>query len=286
MGGQVLGGGVIVAVAVALWLVYLLPSWHSRHQYAANERNAVRLSQALRVLAETSETPEEVHLELNARTARAQRRLAQRALSEREYADVESARIELAAARAMPAVRRARARRRARRMVGVVALVALAVTAWGVWLTVQTGTQILLWAGVAGTALCGLLLHRMARVNAKAIARVDVIVDPPVVARTAGPEIADVSLEEERQWTPRRLPAPLTAATGSRAAATLDTEDARRARNDAARAEQLRERAAQLRPSPADITAAREAKATAPDPHDDAQIEAHVRRLLADRAAG
>ena len=69
MDGQVLGGGVIVLVAVLLWLVYLLPSWHSRRQYDAAERNAVRLNQALRVLAETSETPEEVRVELSARTA-------------------------------------------------------------------------------------------------------------------------------------------------------------------------------------------------------------------------
>ncbi len=84
MGGQVLGGGVIVLVAALLWLVYLLPSLASRRQYDAAERNAVRLNQALRVLAETSETPEEVRLELNARTALAQQRLARRALVERE----------------------------------------------------------------------------------------------------------------------------------------------------------------------------------------------------------
>lgn len=278
-----LGGGVIVAVAVALWLVYLLPSWHSRHQYAASERNAVRLSQALRVLAETSETPDEVRLELNARTARAQRRLAQQALTERERADAESARVELAAARALPAARRARARRRARVIVGVVGIAALATTAWGVWLTVQTGTQVLLWAGAVGTVLCGVLLHRMARVRAKAVARVEIVVDVPVARRTE-PEIADVSLEDERQWTPRRLPAPLSTTAGSRAATALDTEDARRALHDASRAEQLRERAARLRPAPPDIAAARQAKA--PDPNDDASIEAHVRRLLADRAAG
>ena len=35
MGGQVLGGGVIVLVAVVLWLVYLLPSWQGRHQFYA-----------------------------------------------------------------------------------------------------------------------------------------------------------------------------------------------------------------------------------------------------------
>ena len=79
MGGQVLGGGVVVLVAVALWMIYLLPSWHGRHQFNAAERNAVRLNQALRVLAETSETPQEVRLELTARTAMAQQRLARQA---------------------------------------------------------------------------------------------------------------------------------------------------------------------------------------------------------------
>lgn len=84
MGGQVLGGGVIVLVCVLLWLVYLVPSWASRHRYNASERNAVRLSQALRILAETSETPEELNVELNTRSAYTQQRLARRALAERD----------------------------------------------------------------------------------------------------------------------------------------------------------------------------------------------------------
>ncbi|MDT3344418.1 large exoprotein [Microbacterium aquilitoris] len=106
MGEQVMGGGVIVLVAVLLWLLYLLPSWHSRHQYQAAERNAVRLNQALRVLAETSETPGEVRLELNARTALAQQKLARRVQAEKESVGLEAARAELAAAKAQAAVDR------------------------------------------------------------------------------------------------------------------------------------------------------------------------------------
>jgi hypothetical protein len=114
MGEQVMGGGVIVLVAVLLWLVYLLPSWHGRYQYQAAERNAVRLNQALRVLAETSETPGEVRLELNARTALAQQRLARRVQAEHESVELESARAELAAAKAQAALDRevAKAERR------------------------------------------------------------------------------------------------------------------------------------------------------------------------------
>lgn len=84
MGGQVLGGGVVVLVAALLWLLYLLPSIHNRARYDAAERNALRLNRALRVLAETSETPQEVHVELTARQALAQQRAARRARAEVE----------------------------------------------------------------------------------------------------------------------------------------------------------------------------------------------------------
>ncbi|MEV8023737.1 large exoprotein [Microbacterium sp. GbtcB3] len=117
MGEQVMGGGVIVLVAVLLWLLYLLPSWHSRHQYQAAERNAVRLNQALRVLAETSETPGEVRLELNARTALAQQRLARRVQAEQESVGLEAARAELAAAKAQAALDRELAKADRRRAV-------------------------------------------------------------------------------------------------------------------------------------------------------------------------
>lgn len=83
----------VVLVAVVLWLVYLLPSWHGRYRYDASERNAVRLSQALRVLAETSETPDEVRLELTARSALAQQRLARRTLADKERAEQETQRL-------------------------------------------------------------------------------------------------------------------------------------------------------------------------------------------------
>ena len=79
----ILSGGVILLVAAVLWLVYLVPSWQSRSQFNATERNAVRLSQALRILAETSETPDEVNIELGTRTAYEQSKLAKRAEAER-----------------------------------------------------------------------------------------------------------------------------------------------------------------------------------------------------------
>jgi len=322
MGGQVLGGGVIVLVAAALWLVYLLPSWHSRRQYDAAERNAVRLNQALRVLAETSETPEEVRLELNARTAAAQQRLAKRALAEREQAALEdakadlerartervaaeaaarvdqersraarasaeaAARSEVAAARALPAARRARARRRFRLTATFIGVLGLGLAAWGAYETITAGVQTLLWTGVGLAAASLLVLHRLSRVAARAVAA-----SVDAVPRRAA-AVQDVELEaEERAWEPRTLPQPLTASAGSRAAAVLDAQAARAALRQAALEEAMRARAEQQRPPSIDV--ARTARVSAPDTDyarmgyvDDAEIEAHVRDLLTRRAAG
>ena len=287
MGGQVLGGGVIVLVAVLLWLVYLLPSWHSRRQFDAAERNAVRLNQALRVLAETSETPDEVRLELTARTASAQQRLARRALAEREQAALEEARIELerarderAAARRAPRARRARARRRVRIATTLFGLVGVGLAAGGGWQVVATGSQVLLWSGVGMAIASGLLLQRMSRVGARVVAREAEGVERPAVA------LQDVALTETRRaWSPRELPRPLTASAGSRAAALLDAEEAREALRRAALEEAMREQAELQRPP--SIDTARPAREFARMGYvDDAEIEAHVRELLARRASG
>ncbi|MFO7690581.1 MAG: hypothetical protein R6W83_08515, partial [Cryobacterium sp.] len=75
MSSEVLGGGVMIAVAAALWVTYLMPTWARRRQYLTTERNAVRLQQTMRILAETSEVPQQVRLEANARTVLTQRKL-------------------------------------------------------------------------------------------------------------------------------------------------------------------------------------------------------------------
>ncbi|TXK14356.1 large exoprotein [Microbacterium saccharophilum] len=336
MGGQVLGGGVVVLVAVVLWMVYLLPSWHSRHQYNAAERNAVRLNQALRVLAETSQTPDEVRLELNARTALAQQKLARRAQAERESAELEGARAELETARAeaevvraeaeiaraqaraeaeiararaaagaaaareraaaeaaaaasAPAVRRARARRRARLICTLVGIAAIGFAGWGAVIVVTTGSQLLLWAGAAVAVACGGMLQRMSTVQRRAAGRVVAVADG---AQRSAAAVQDVALGSEREaWTPRELPRPLTASAGSRAAAVLDAAAAREDLRRAALDEAMRERAEAA--APPSLDEARRTRAAAAEPDfaamgrvDDAEIEAHVRRLLERRASG
>lgn len=297
MGGQVLGGGVIFLVAVTLWLLYLLPSWHSRHQYNAAERNAVRLNQALRVLAETSETPEEVRLELTARTASAQQKLARQTLAERERAQLEIARLELDAAkqearavRERPEVRMACARRRARLTATVLALLALAGAGVGVWVQVTTAAATLLWASGAVFVVSLMMLQQMSRVARRAARRVVAV--PEVVVETRRADVQDVPLPVEAApatWEPRSLPRPLAATSGSRAALVRDAADARAALRRAAVEEAKRERAEQA--SPPSIDTARVAKTAEESPFarmgyvDDAEIEDHVRRLLSTRRA-
>jgi len=312
MGGQVWGGGVIVFVAVALWLVYLLPSWHSRHQYTSAERNAVRLNQALRVLAETSETPGEVRLELTARTALAQQKLARQALTEKEQAElavakaqleiakqesaaereaaraakavaVERARAERAAAYAAPAARRARARRRVRLTLTMFAVLSIAIAGVGAWQIAVGGSAIVAVGGGVGALVCAMLLHRMSKVAARAVTAA-----PQTSVIRPSASVQDVELPTAPAgWTPRELPRPLVSSTGSRAAAVLDEQAARDALRAAAREEAAREIARESEPP--SIDAARAARANEFSRMgyvDDAEIEAHVRQLLARRAVG
>ncbi|MDF2507879.1 MAG: hypothetical protein K0Q52_1738 [Microbacterium sp.] len=281
MDGPVLSGGVIVLVAVLLWMLYLLPSWRGRFQYNAAERNAVRLNQALRILAETSETPGEVRVELNARTALAQQKLAKRVQSEREAAELESLRQELAATRADPVIRRARARRRVRMVATSALLLGLAAAGVGIWQLLAGGSSVLLWLGGAMVLPAGVALQRMAAVANRA-ARATHEVKAPVMERAA-PVLHD---QGPATWTPRPLPEPLVTVSGSRAQAAHAQIEAQEQRRKAARVAALRERAEQMAPAaPVQLPAASSPYAKMGFV-DDAEIEAHVRELLSRRAAG
>ncbi|PRB14397.1 hypothetical protein [Microbacterium sp. MYb62] len=281
MDGPVLSGGVIVLVAVLLWMLYLLPSWRGRFQYNASERNAVRLNQALRVLAETSETPGEVRFELNARTALAQQKLAKRVQSEREAAELESLREELAATRADPVIRRARARRRVRVAATTTVLLGFVAAGFGVWQLLAVGSSLLLWIGGVMVVIAGITLQRMAAVATR-VARATHVVTRASTPRVA-PELHD---QGPATWTPRPLPEPLVSVSGSRAQAAQAQIEAQEQRRKAARLAELRERAEQMAPeAPVALPAASSPYARMGFV-DDAEIEAHVRDLLSRRAAG
>ena len=94
-------GGIIIALSAVLWLAYLLPTWLHRRQYMATERNAVRLQQTLRILAETAEVPDAVRAETSARSVVEQQRALRRAAEEAEAA---ARARDAAAQRALPKV--------------------------------------------------------------------------------------------------------------------------------------------------------------------------------------
>lgn len=281
MDGPVLSGGVIVLVAVLLWMLYLLPSWRGRFQYNAAERNAVRLNQALRVLAETSETPGEVRLELTARTALAQQKLAKRLQAEREAAELALLREQLAATRADPVVRQARARRRVRVAATTALLAGLATAGVGVWQLVAVQSQTLIWVGAALVAIAATMLQRMASVARRSAQR------PAPVIEAPAPRVAPPLHDQGRAtWTPRPLPEPLVSVAGSRAQAARAQIEAQDERRKAARVAALKARAEEMAPAaPVQIPAASSPYARMGFV-DDAEIEAHVRELLAKRAAG
>lgn len=137
-GGGILGGGVIFVVAALLWAAVLVPTWVRRREFRAAEQNALRLQRTLRVLAESSEIPDEVRLEANAREAVAHEKLllsAERrqqseraaALSDARTAERRAELLATEAKRREAAVGRAARRRTplARRMRSLSALVAL-----------------------------------------------------------------------------------------------------------------------------------------------------------------
>jgi hypothetical protein len=138
MGISSWGGGIVLGLVAVLWLVYLIPSWAKRQQYLATERNAVRLQQTLRILAQTAELPEEIRVEANAksvataqkilRTEEAKReaiRRAQEAARQREITRELAAAVPAAdAASRQPALA---ARRLRRTRLGATVVLAVAV---------------------------------------------------------------------------------------------------------------------------------------------------------------
>ena len=94
------GTAILIAVAAGLWLLYLVPMWRRRSEYLATERNAVRLQQTLRIMAQTTELPEAVRAEMTAREIASQERSL--AARQREQLAIERAR-EAARQRALDA---------------------------------------------------------------------------------------------------------------------------------------------------------------------------------------
>ena len=220
----------MLALAAGLWLVYLVPSWLRRHEYLATERNAVRLQQTLRVLAETAEVPVAVRAETTARSVAEQQRTLRQAqqLAMREARAIEAAHRARDAASlrraeriadAQPAVAavvsaRALAARRLRRTRAITSLVLFAaVITAAVQLTIMgvTGIAAGAWLVLAFSAVVGVssfaLLGRLAAVSP---ARAVLVAERAPLRRSMSAAPSRVEpVETQTSWTPIPVPKPL-----------------------------------------------------------------------------
>lgn len=224
------GTAILIAVAAGLWLLYLVPMWRRRSEYLATERNAVRLQQTLRIMAQTTELPEAVRAEMTAREIASQERSL--AARQREQLAIERAR-EAARQRALRAQLAATApglvaevdasrlgQRRLRRSRAGTSLLTLAALV-GVGVSVAFGAWA--WTGLAGfVALSGaLLLRGLARASRRRTASVAPTAPRFVDYAPAAPA-AGRQAPRERAWTPVPLPRPTYLDAPSAPAAARD----------------------------------------------------------------
>ncbi|PJJ62046.1 hypothetical protein [Compostimonas suwonensis] len=265
MSADFLGGGIIVAIAALLWIAYLMPTWFRRRQYLATERNAVRLQQTLRVLAETAEVPDEVHVETRAREVSEQQRALRKAEA-RAKAESRAAADAAAAARLRlntPA-RSARHRRTLRAWASLLLLASVAAFVAGlVMLMTGAPAWLLLGSLVTGTVAFVSLGRLAASARANRVAA-------PAAQRAPAAAFEPVSLGFEQEpaeaqtWTPQPLPKPLHLSRGTVAAAAMASADAAAELRKAAALAALEERAREAERSDGAVAAPRRLRPVQP----------------------
>jgi hypothetical protein len=226
------GTAIMVAIAALLWFLYFVPTWMARREYLDTERTATRLQQTLRIMAETSELPDQVRVEVRARDAARHERV----LRAREHrADVLAARAEatvrastpaiprpaasvsvsasVSRSRSTPAPRAAsarRRRRRAHRLASVLIVAATVTIGLQMLLVVMTGVApgaVLVFALGAALGVVGVTLrHRLdARSAQKAF-----VASPGGAIREAEQQPAMARQKSSASgWTPVPVPPPL-----------------------------------------------------------------------------
>jgi len=247
-----LGTALMVAVAALLWFAYLIPTWTRRREYLATERNAARLQQAIRVMAESAEAPEEVRLEATARDVAHQARM----LREQDRQRVAREEAELAAERRKESpqivtARRSRGRLRRVRLISATGMLAgFVVAAVQGALIVTAGANAAGWTVLVVSGLVAVTsvgtLRTLARRRVAA----------PRVASATAPtrqQLRDFAMEQSAAprvasgWTPVPVPKPLYIGTPQRQRVEPSVDAQRRMRAAAAEAER-RLRAAHSEP--------------------------------------
>lgn len=172
-------------VASVLWLVYLVPALRRNREFNATEKNAIRIQQALRTLAQSTETPDEIVTELSNREAIIRQRERERIDREREIALRAQVRADAHAADPRLAARS----RSIKLGLSGLALVSLVTT--GVFGFAGEWVATMISLGFLGLSLVGLVLLNGVRG--------EVVAEQRVRRYTGLPEVDDT-------WTPIRTP--------------------------------------------------------------------------------
>lgn len=217
------GTTLALIIAGALWLVYLAPALRRNREFEATQKNAVRINQALRAFAQTTETPDEVVAELSHREAVIRQRERERL--EREHEREIRARVR-AEAHADAGIGSATARSVKLGLTGLGMVSALATAFFG--FTGQWTPTIvsLVLIGVAGVGL--VFVNGAASTNHVPVRRTQ---------PTGLPEV-------DRSWTPNRVPKVHRSIPDG--AGLVVTPEIERKVAEADRAARIREQAARL----------------------------------------
>ncbi|AWB89866.1 hypothetical protein [Homoserinimonas hongtaonis] len=225
MGFEGLSSSVVIAIAAVLWLVYLVPTWFRRREYLSTERNAVRLQQTLRILAETAEVPDEIRVENSTRSVAEREKFMHREMqrtraieSAQRAADARAAARTLAETRPAIAAQVARSslasrRLRRSRLITTLVLVASIIgLVFGV-AQVAAGAGVAMVIGSAVVALgAGVLLRQLAAVST---ARAQLAAEVQAAPRVSTPvadfwqQPAEAQVRQSEGWVPTQLPKPL-----------------------------------------------------------------------------
>lgn len=222
MGADGVGSSVIIALAAVLWLAYLVPTWLRRREYLATERNALRLQQTLRIMAETSEVPQQVRAETTARNAAQQERVLKKQLQRTAaIAQAQDVAVARAAARRLaetqPAIAAdvatsssaSRRLRRSRAITAAILLVALVGAGLGIAQFAASGAWTLLAAGTAVTLGSIAMLGQMASVGRARAELARSLRARPAVVVEARQAVVAPAAPVQTTWTPVPVPKPL-----------------------------------------------------------------------------
>lgn len=213
------GGGIVFAIAAALWVVYLIPTYLRRRNFDATERNAVRMQQTIRALAETADVPEEIRVEASARAVIEQKRVLRQAEA------AARAQVRQAAGRAVgyddQAVMAARRARRNRLASAVFLFAAILGVVAGILILANGGSWETL--AISCIAFAIALITQEVVVSAQSVAEV-----APANANRFASEFFDQGhfkpAVASRTWTPTALPRPLHLSEGTLAQAVVQSQ--------------------------------------------------------------